>query len=119
LHIYFPLQSSTVTAVTTRHRKLICCLPRGLPTNDLYVWKIFQKLLSSTTNTTTQRRIEIPVAAADVFFYFYFLVFICLDEIAQGLNGAVEHFSDEHQSSGCHDEEQINPLAEKKTDQEH
>lgn len=36
--------------------------------------------------------------------HFYFLVFICLDEITQRLYGAVEHFSDDHEAGGGHNE---------------
>ena len=51
--------------------------------------------------------------------YFYFLVFMCFDKITQRLYGAVEHFSDDNEAGGRHNEEQVDPLSEKKADQEH
>jgi len=51
--------------------------------------------------------------------YFYFLVFLCLDEITKSLYGTVEDFSDERQSGGCQDKKKSNPSAEKKAGQEH
>jgi len=58
---------------------------------------------------------EIPVSRSRcVYIYFYFLVFLCLDEITKSLYGTVEHFSDERQSDGCQDKKKSNSSAGKK-----
>lgn len=63
---------------------------------------------------------EIPVAAVDLSFITSTFSFSFVPmKSHRALKSAVEHFGDERQPGGCHDEEEINSLVWKKADQEH